>query len=558
MPAPKKMKWDEEFKTMSTSSRVQSLTNTSAKSEIYGKFEGENKDQYFKRVYENSSVNDITLEYLYFLRNLPPLPNTQLALTVNKVSSELKIQNLSPIQMEHISPDPSHVTRRFDRFPILDALSCKLGISLRNILAPPTAICILCQKPLVANNKPVQVPLFDNSGPDVGTKYIFDCNNCKAAWKLNPIKQTRSLKQHVHYHPDRLGNPVDGYQSYPSIHDIKVVRGSTESYYKNRFVDGYSAELNHCWTSFEGKAESYNETFRDTDKVKYFKDFLETNPEVGGHFRKHFSEDENEDFFDENNEDVGFLEKQKTTESSRMWELKRKNLSQAYFNRQIQLELKERKIESKGFGPKMASSNTQEKKTYKQTVNEFMKEVDELRKEEIYPHNEEDCSSECKKRGCGFVVSVDGLWKLSYKICMFDMIHKYPGQNIQEYLPNVCPEEPQYGNAFCSLHSVQVQRLGYPCELRPFLEKCGADPNSYTKEGKAKVKEVLTKLAKDTPVDLSAPSAEDAQGIGCFTSFIFILEAILKPAFFIGWLYSHIVYMRIIFYLHIVYMRIIV
>ena len=158
MPAAKKIKWDEEFKSMSTSSRVQSLINT-VKCESYGMLEGENKDTYFKRVYKKSSASDITLEYLYFLRHFSPLPNTQLTLVLNKGPSELKIQSLPPMKMEHVSPDSSHVTRRFDRFPILDDLSCKLGISLRIILAPPTTICILCQKPLVANNKPVQVIL---------------------------------------------------------------------------------------------------------------------------------------------------------------------------------------------------------------------------------------------------------------------------------------------------------------------------------------------------------------------------------------------------------------
>ena len=41
-----------------------------------------------------------------------------------------------------------------DQHPLLDALSCKLGYSLLHILAPPTVVCLLCDKPLTRNHKP--------------------------------------------------------------------------------------------------------------------------------------------------------------------------------------------------------------------------------------------------------------------------------------------------------------------------------------------------------------------------------------------------------------------
>ena len=51
-----------------------------------------------------------------------------------------------------------------DQHPLLDALSCKLGYSLLHILAPPTVVCLLCDKPLTRNHKPSPMVLFTQTG----------------------------------------------------------------------------------------------------------------------------------------------------------------------------------------------------------------------------------------------------------------------------------------------------------------------------------------------------------------------------------------------------------
>ena len=91
-----------------------------------------------------------------------------------------------------------------------------------------------------------------------------------------------------------------------------------------------------------------------------------------------------------------------------------------------------------------------------------------------------------------------------------------PIQDIMSLYPNVCTEQPAHASAFCAQHSKIVEELGYPSELRKFLEKCGANPNSYTKEGKLKVSKVLDQLSEESTQEETTNSAEDSQGIKYF------------------------------------------
>ena len=204
-------------------------------------------------------------------------------------------------------------------------------------------------------------------------------------------------------------------------------------------------------------------------------------------------------------------------EKSSMHELGRKSLGSGYFNNEVYKEMSERNIvEETIFGPKINQEDTRKNISYKDSVELFMKSVEEKRKNELYPHLEQDCSEDCKKRGCGNVSVVDGNWKLTHKICMWNPKSRHPTQNILKTYPNVCSEQPAYGSAFCVEHSRTVEDLGYPSELRKFLEKCGANPNSYNKEGKAKVSAILDKLTEQSTNQENTASASDAQGTTYF------------------------------------------
>lgn len=472
-------------------------------------FEGEGKEDYFNRIVGYATKHDIAAEYYNFLKKVPKLLNNQSSDLLHLVRKELRMDDIE-CSMNRGEMKNTKFNFKGVGTPIFDALGYKLGYNLINILAPPTLLCLLCKKPLVSNNNPTQVILHKLSGPELSTKYMWRCKSCVGAWKLSDDRTGQSGD--VHYHPDRYGNPDGGYRLYQAEYGVSVIRGSNETYYSSILVKSHWAEKQHCWMSAEGKSEAYNETFRNTEGITNIQQFLLFNTKVGGHFKKlqkNVEEDDLCDYEVEKDENIG---EQTSENTSRIWEMKRKNLSQAIINFGIDEELNERDLKiSQTFGPKLSPENKSKRLTYRETVEDFMKKVDEWRKEEVYAH--ENCSEMCAKRGCKWVVSVDGLWKLSYPICMWEMMHNYPGE-IDEYLPNACPEDPAYGKAFCHKHSTTVEELGYPSDLRPFLDKCGANSSAFTKEGQMKVTAVLKQLSKMRPSSVGYKTTADSQGTG--------------------------------------------
>ena len=88
---------------------------------------------------------------------------------------------------------------------------------------------------------------------------------------------------------------------------------------------------------------------------------------------------------------------------------------------------------------------------------EIFKETNENRKQNLYKHPV--CHEGCKKRGCEKISTVDGLWKINYTICMWDCSSSYPLE-ITEFIPQVCPDEPEHGSAFCTVHRKIAESLG--------------------------------------------------------------------------------------------------
>jgi hypothetical protein len=463
-------------------------------------------DEHLARILKNSSSSDIMYEYLTLKKRMPKLLNNEESNLLHEVKKELKINEIEKENWVKVEQN----YKGENNHPILDALSFKLGMSLKHILAPPTTKCLLCKKFLIPKHKPVQVALHTTSGPEMATRYIWECKRCVGAHQMKESKISSVANQDsddIHYHPDQYGNTNYGYKKYSSQFKVNVFRSSNEVYCSKMLLKQYISELQHCFTSAEGKAESYNETFRDTDKVLYFTKFQKFNPLVGGHFFRRMAKDE--DNFVDDHED---FPADKVV--SKMHELGRKSLSQAYFNYQVYNEMVDRnEVDKRTFGPKISQTNSKERISYRKSMDDYMKEIDEIRKEELYPHTDSECSVDCKKRGCGKVVSVDGLWKLTYKICMWEPTFDYPEQDISDYIPNVCTEYPASGSAFCDHHAKIVENQGYPSDLRKFLEKCGATPSAYSKEGKSKVTKVLQSLSKHDP---QTSTVGDAQGVTHF------------------------------------------
>ena len=125
--------------------------------------------------------------------------NNQQSDLVHLVKTELGVDNLKLCGRSNF---------KGDNYPILDALSCKLGISLRHILAPPTTSCLLCGKDLVSNHKPSQVPLHSVNGPLIASKYGWECKGCRGAGQFRvgqPVSRCFNIlifasKQKKHQH----------------------------------------------------------------------------------------------------------------------------------------------------------------------------------------------------------------------------------------------------------------------------------------------------------------------------------------------------------------------
>lgn len=140
---------------------------------------------------------------------------------------------------------------------------------------------------------------------------------------------------------------------------------------------------------------------------KFFADFISANPQVGGHFKTKMRSCE-DIIVDEDKEGEEELDTpEKDGEKSTMHCLGRKNLSSGFYGHELICELQERgKLGNACFGPKTDPQDENETVSYKASVMEFMREVEDARKEEIYKHPPEECFDGCRRRGCGQVTSL--------------------------------------------------------------------------------------------------------------------------------------------------------
>lgn len=210
-------------------------------------------------------------------------------------------------------------------------------------------------------------------------------------------------KEDIFYHSDRFGNNTRGWRYYTNR---TFIEASQEVYVTSEYVDSYMSDLHHGFMSVDAKCESYNELFRSSYEVNCIKDFLLKNPRVGGHFQTKTRE----------TEEAGDDEPRST-----IYELSSRALSSAIYSHEIIQECIERKTLSRElFGPKKDPNSKGGVMSFKETLNLVMDKVDLSRKDELYEHKV--CADECKKRGCDTVIMCDGLWKLHYSICMFEVM----------------------------------------------------------------------------------------------------------------------------------------
>ena len=170
---------------------------------------------------------------------------------------------------------------------LITYLSTKLGFSLK-ILCPPVQSCLLCERKLTLNNKPTQVVVHGVTGPEIYSKYIYRCRNCKLVRKSKVNKTAKANAQDIYYHSDQYGNLKTGWLYYKKIKP-QYIKASNEVFFKNTLVVAYVNNLCHAWMSMEGQAEAYNQTWLSSVEVQLVKLFLAKNPSIGNHFNQKIS-----------------------------------------------------------------------------------------------------------------------------------------------------------------------------------------------------------------------------------------------------------------------------
>ena len=182
----------------------------------------------------------------------------------------------------------------------------------------------------------------------------------------------------------QYGNVHTGWIHYKK-QNIAYVKCSNQVYFTAELVESYASLLHHGWLSQEGQSEAYNESHRNSKKVDFFKSFLMQNPNVGNHFKKRNVQ--NKDVIDD---EISIPENDQYNEgqlSNSMFEMHRKNLSQALYRHWIFEELRDRnKVGKFLFGPRYDESGRLI--TYQESVDKFLCQVDNWRTGEIYKHGE--------------------------------------------------------------------------------------------------------------------------------------------------------------------------
>lgn len=499
--AIKKAKDKETYESMIEDNEQENI-EIKGEYDPYKMYAGETGTEYFERILDQETDAQVYFEYMKFIKEIPHFETRDLKLIKEEVKLNLRIDDIekriSFLDLDFKCPDTNQT-------PILDALSAKLGYSL-NILAPPTRVCLLCDRPL--NNKypgrKTLTALFTLCGPKLASKLVLACRNCPSARKLD--NNLFGIKQDITYLPHKFGNNIRGFKFYPKQFRVKVIGATSESFFKRDVCSGYWEEFSHGWLSAETKTEAYNMTFKGTENVASILRYFQMNPNQGGHFDKNdkrarSEEEDNEDEGKDEHEDDNMDDDEVQNENeniekvSRMHEMKRRKLSEALRVWCVMEELEDRNLLDKLengelFGPK---GEDEERISFKESLDDLMVRVDIWRRDELYPHQE--CTEDCRKRGCDKIHVADGLWKNSYPICMFDNTSSAP-KDIRDFLPQDCTNSPVYGKAFCQQHCILIESLNIPTKLRDFISYCKADSYAFNSDEKKKVKAKVTEIAK--------------------------------------------------------------
>ena len=139
--------------------------------------------------------------------------------------------------------------------------------------------------------------------------------------------------------------------------------------------------------------------------------FCRSTKKWGGHFQR--KDKDAEELIEDQEEDDGEADKEEEVDeiepNSTLHLMGRKNLSTAFYNHQVYQEMNERKqTDQVIFGPKENPQDPTQSISHKESLEDYMRSIDSLRRNELYEHTSSDCSGPCRRRGCGKLASIDG------------------------------------------------------------------------------------------------------------------------------------------------------
>jgi hypothetical protein len=133
---------------------------------------------------------------------------------------------------------------------LLWKVTMKSGIPVNRFFVPPVTECINCMSTLQMHHDIVNVVAFTTSGPIPAQKISLRCRHCN-----------------IIYHYDTYGDGSMGYRYYESAQSFIVA--SNVTFVEKDLCEQWIAAAHHTWMSFEGAAEVYNETMRETGNYNY-------------------------------------------------------------------------------------------------------------------------------------------------------------------------------------------------------------------------------------------------------------------------------------------------
>ena len=135
----------------------------------------------------SASPADVIGEFCFFKKKLPVMLEKDKSELINQVRDHMRITEMKRLLVD----DPNEeVSLPGENFPLLDALSVSMGVSLQHIVAPPTTSCLLCNKQLSRNNKPSIAALHQLSGPTLVSKYSYECRQCSGTFNFRNQDET--------------------------------------------------------------------------------------------------------------------------------------------------------------------------------------------------------------------------------------------------------------------------------------------------------------------------------------------------------------------------------